>query len=244
MNTNEYTKLFTDYLNGNLNEVVKVDFEKRLERDEQFSEAFNRFVVKSYTNQQYESIVEENTPDEKRLKAYSKPPSNYLLKIAAVMLILIIPSALLIYKYKFSDDSLINNTYMQYYGDGAFRGNSLSEEQIEEAFNLFREKKFEKAVPLFESIADTAAFPDEYNLYAGISLLWSKKKKDAEKAQKYFSGVMQAQCRYSLAAKWFYAISLYETGNKKKAKTIFQEFSQSKRGFKKQEAKEILEKYY
>jgi hypothetical protein len=129
---------------------------------------------------------------------------------------------------------------MKYYGE-ASRGNGEAELNKETmAFSLYQDKQYREAAKLFHNMADNSADATRYELYTGICMLWGGESADIDTAMFHLQRAIQANNQYSRAAQWYYALALYEVGQKEEAKKIFLQFANDSSNFKKSEAINII----
>ncbi len=245
MKPEHYTKIIMHYLNDDINAVEKANFEKEISKNDALLEAFLKIITETKIKYDIDQLVKQSSDTVAAKRSnYKKNRASFLVKIAAIALILFIPSVILIKNYIFTDNTLICKSNMGYLAANSYRGNDVAEHAPaleKEAFSLYKKGKYAKAAIIFSSIADTAVQASKYELYAGISFVWSGNKDELEKAKYYLDQVINSENVYSTAASWFYAIALFETGQKERAKIIFEKFAKNDTSnFKKQEAKKIL----
>lgn len=229
-------------MNQQMSEQERKDFEKRLEVDENLSEELMRMVA--HESYKYDLKKEFDTYESKNTKSGQKTLFRKVSKVAAIMLLLMIPAAFIFY-YSTASTCLITTEYMDYPSHGNHRSSSSSEYQpMSEAYEAIRNQDFEKASAYFDGSLSDEKLKPESHLYAGISLLWAKKDAQTELAVQHFREVLTTENDRNDAARWFLALGQFELGNKEEARLLFQEIANNPRHFRQQQAVVILEKYY
>ncbi|MCF8366690.1 MAG: hypothetical protein K9H16_12955 [Bacteroidales bacterium] len=230
------------YLNGQMSELEREDFEQRLDLDESLSDELMRIVAregfKHDLKEEFEAYETEHTSPGQMILF------RRVIKIAALILILVTSSVFITY-YLSKPSHLIVAQYMDYPLPGNHRNGSSGESQpLSKAFEAFSNKDFELAAGLFTQMAGDPGLAKESHLYAGISLLWIKKDLQTELALKHFQEVLSTKNDRNDAALWFLAIGQYEVGNKDEARLLFTDIAANHHHFRHEQAAEILENYY
>lgn len=228
-----------EYLNNEMSETKRVAFEQKLEIDEQLSEEFARVATQIAFMQDIKQKLHKLDQGYPKTRTMHISP---LLKWVAILLVILIPAGV----YLMQKESLICDEYMKYPGKASFRGDggNANNSVMEEAFALYGKGEFLESAPLFESVAKQNPDNNGASLYAGISLLWTKDKASIRKSIPFFDQVLASNNMENDAAQWFLAIALFESSEVEKAGEIFTQIAGSESHFRKEEAKEILEKYF
>jgi hypothetical protein len=244
MNAEKDNKQFVRYLNGEMARKEELDFKHELENNQEFSEAYIGFLAMVNMKNEMDQLVK----DQVRSGNLNWGKRKFTpIKIAAILLLLIATSSVLIFNHLLGTNSLVTENNMKYFADGGTRGDNIIVESEEtKAFDLYRTKDFANAAILFEGISDTVSLEAKprIELYAGICLLWSKDKKEVKRAEEYLLSCLQSNGEYKDVARWFYAIALYENKKKDKAKKIFEQIANGESGYKKKEALRVLAEDY
>ncbi|WP_026712506.1 tetratricopeptide repeat protein [Flavobacterium daejeonense] len=176
--------LFDQYLQGELSEKDRLDFEKQLSENAELKLEFETFKeVQLQLETKFDFAVDRET-FEANLKNisrdYFKPKKSKLILMkpyvymAAATVILLLglflfhPS-----EPKFEDYNQFENAYLTERGEGL--------ELVKEAENAFNTKNYKKAIPLFEA-ALRQNKSAEIQYFYGISLLENNQIKQAEAA--------------------------------------------------------------
>lgn len=236
-----YIQLIVRYLNGQMASEEREAFEQALNQNEELSQVYYSYISRISVKQELDELVRKN---DLPMRSAGRNKKQLLFKIAALILLLLIPTVFLINEYLFSTHSLITEDNMKYYVENTRGNNDLAFQLQNEAFRSYQHKEYEKAAKLFTQLSDTAETAGKYHLYAGICLLWSGEQTDIELAHFKLLKVMQSNNQYSRAAQWYYALTLFERGQKEEAKKIFIQFANDTSAFKKMEAETILKDNY
>jgi tetratricopeptide (TPR) repeat protein len=235
-------KEIVKYLNGQMGAQERKHFEQRLDDDEVLSDELMRLAAR----QSFKRDLEKEFDTYQSTHPYpgQKIFFGKVSRIAAVILFLIIPSAFIVY-YLNTPGHLITAQYMDYPLPGNHRSAGDSEYQaFSKAVEAFNQHRLEEAAILFSEKANNPAMADESNLYAGISLLWMKDDVHTEKAVQYFQEVLSTKNDRNDAARWFLAIARFELGEKEEAERLFKEIAANNHHFMKQQAVDVLERFY
>ncbi|PIQ33510.1 MAG: hypothetical protein COW63_05545 [Bacteroidetes bacterium CG18_big_fil_WC_8_21_14_2_50_41_14] len=244
MKKEAYIGYIVRYLNNQMEKEERIGFEHELDNNQELSSLLNTYVSRVKVKHDLDQMVKQNALDMGAVSSRSTKAFSLILKIAAIALIVLIPSVFLINRYLFSTDTLINETNMRYYGETS-RGSDAAEMNSEIlAFNLYQNKQYGEAAKQFHLMADTATKATRYELYSGICMLWGGESADMDTAMFYLQRAIQANNQYSRAAQWYYALALYEVGQKEEAKKIFLQFANDSSNFKKSEATHIISDKY
>ncbi len=234
------------YLNGQMEQQELKDFGLRLDADEFLSDELMNIVaresVKHDLKKQFKGFEKENDFS----GGGKKNLFGKLAKIAAVILVFMIPAVYLAF-FLNSPHSLISDKYMDYPLQGNHRGvadDNARQAQMNDAVEAFEKHNFEKAAGLFGNNIEKPGQENAARLYAGISLLWTKKAENYPLAAQYFQEILSTKNPRNDAAEWFLAISKFESGQKEEAQVLFTKIANNPHHFRQVQAKEILEKWY
>lgn len=233
------------YLNGKMETKEKAAFEQELDKNDSAQQKFMQVVALAFEKKRIENNIKElqKTHPAKRTKFYFL--NSTWAKVAAVLIILLIPAGIMIKNY-LVNDTLLNDHYLHYYSKTGFRNiqHQQTPDPVNKAFELYRSKQFNKAAPVFESLADTIKTPEEMYLYAGICNLQSGSKKEIKKAIYQLERILQSKNQYNEAARWFLAIALFENNEKENARVYFEQIASADTNYRYNDAREVLETRY
>lgn len=244
-NSENILEQITRYLNGEMEEKEKKVFEKELDTDENLHQKFMQVVTHTFEKRR----IENNIKDLQKKHPIKQTKVHILhstwLKVAAVLLVLLIPAGILLNNY-LKQDTLLNDHYLQYYSKNGHRSipGQTEVDPKTKAFELYKTKQYDKAAPVFEHLAEAMDKPEEMYLYAAICnlRLGGEQKRDLSIHQ--LQKVLNSNNNHKEAATWFLAVAYFENGNKDQAEKLFEEIVSSDSHFNKQKAGEVLEKYY
>lgn len=225
MNEERYI-LFDQYLQGELSVDEKSNLEKQLAEDPELASALESFkemhfqLENKFSHEQEREVFKENLTrisdkyfNKKKTKVVSLKP--WYLAVAASVAIMF---ALFYFDYNhypnFEDYNHPESAY--------FTERGVSEETLKKAENDFNGKRYEKAIPLFESILKEDNSP-EIKYFYGVSLLQVSKY---VKAETIFKELESGNSVYKEKAKWNMALSKLKQGKYKECKAVLQTISQ------------------
>ncbi len=225
MNEERYI-LFDQYLQGELTVDEKNNFEKQLKEDAQLASEFESFkemhfqLENKFGQEAEREIFTENLTrisdkyfNKKKTKVVSLKPW-YFAAAASVAIMF----GLFFFDYNhypnFEDYNRPESAY--------FTERGVSEETLKKAEDSFNVKRYEKAIPLFESILKENNSP-EIKYFYGVSLLQVGKY---VKAEDIFKELETGNSVYKEKAKWNLALSKLKQGKYPECKEILQTISQ------------------
>ena len=174
--------LFDQYLQGELSEKDRLDFEKQLSENAELKSEFETFKeVQLQLETKFDFAVDRETFETnlknisrdyfkpKKAKLISMKPYVYMAAATVILLLglfLFHPS-----EPKFEDYNQFENAYLTERGEGL--------ELVKEAENAFNAKDYKRAIPLFEAVLKEKQSA-EIQYFYGISLLENYQIKQAE----------------------------------------------------------------
>ncbi|KQB42835.1 hypothetical protein RCH33_931 [Flavobacterium daejeonense] len=174
--------LFDQYLQGELSEKDRLDFEKQLSENAELKSEFETFKeVQLQLETKFDFAVDRETFEAnlknisrdyfkpKKAKLISMKPYVYMAAATVILLLGLFwfhPS-----EPKFEDYNQFENAYLTERGEGL--------ELIKEAENAFNAKDYKRAIPLFEAVLKEKQSA-EIQYFYGISLLENNQIKQAE----------------------------------------------------------------
>jgi tetratricopeptide (TPR) repeat protein len=253
-------ELIEKYLNGELDEAGRIEFEEKLRTDSEFAEIYSfEKNFKNLEGTERELVFRENLStildsvrQEDKFGDYEpkiiKPESShrmtkffsYKYRIAAAVLVLISLSVILFYLLTNSgsrEDRLFARYYESYPVDFISRSDTDSI-ALESAYVLYQNRDFQSALSVF--IRELAEHPENENIrfYAGICYM---NQKQFERACGMLS-LLANQPGGSMfeQAQWYYALAALKTGiEKEKVIQLFSTIAASGK-FKSEKAKRII----
>lgn len=225
MNEERYI-LFDQCLQGELTVDEKNNFEKQLFEDDAFSSEFEtfkemHFQLENKFGQQQEREIFMAKLDQISDKYFKKEKT----KVASFRpwYFVAAASVIILCGLFFFDDN--NNPSFDDYNhpeSAYFTERGVSEETLKKAEETFNGKRYEQAVPLFESILKENNSP-EIKYFYGVSLLQIDKY---VKAEEIFKELEEGNSIYKEKAKWNMALSKLKRGDYEASKAILQTISQ------------------
>lgn len=174
--------LFDQYLQGELSEKDRLDFEKQLSENAELKSEFETFKeVQLQLETKFDFAVDRETFEAnlknisrdyfkpKKAKLISMKPYVYMAAATVILLLGLFwfhPS-----EPKFEDYNQFENAYLTERGEGL--------ELVKEAENAFNAKDYKRAIPLFEAVLKEKQSA-EIQYFYGISLLENNRIKQAE----------------------------------------------------------------
>lgn len=174
--------LFDQYLQGELSEKDRLDFEKQLSENAELKSEFETFKeVQLQLETKFDFAVDRETFEAnlknisrdyfkpKKAKLISMKPYVYMAAATVILLLGLFwfhPS-----EPKFEDYNQFENAYLTERGEGL--------ELVKEAENAFNAKDYKRAIPLFEAVLKEKQSA-EIQYFYGISLLENNQIKQAE----------------------------------------------------------------
>jgi len=241
---------FIAYLEGKLSASERKELEEKFSEQEDLSDQFLATVLHNYEGHRQRMLMRKVINEGGSQKRNSRINSFKTIRWAAIIIILLIPTGLILKHYLQKTNTLINQEYAYYPSQNGVRGDIRSENEfefeLEKAFKSYADQNFTRAANQFESVLENCN-PQIYNqvhLYAGISFLWTKETAGFTRAQKHFEEVLKSDNPYHQAAKWFLAIAYYEDGKTEQSQVLFKEIADDPKVFNSKKAKDVLEKYF
>ena len=234
------------YLNGQMDAQERKDFGLRLDADESLSDELMSIVARESVKHDLKKQLEGFEKDKDLARASKTILFGKLAKIAAVILVFMVPAVYLTF-FLNSPHYLISDKYMDYPLPGNHRGvvdDNARPAQMNDAVAAFEKHNYEKAAKLFGNNSETPGQENAAKLYAGISLLWTKKAENYPRAAQYFNEILTTKNSRNDAAEWFLAMAKFEMGEKPEAHKLFKKIANDSSHFRQEQAIEVLKKFY
>lgn len=156
---------------------------------------------------------------------------------AGALALLVIGLSLYMYNRDFSNSKILQEYYLPATASANFRSSGADNLELVKAMELYQEKKFEKAIALFEKILAKDSTKIGVNLYSGISHM---EIQEYNKANERFQRILNNQPNpFVESAKWYLGMCYIMTNNRDKAAEQFEILADNK-GYYQSEAKRIL----
>lgn len=159
-----------------------------------------------------------------------------LLKIAAVLLVLLIPTYFIL-NNQFNDEHLFAD-YAEPYPDRVTTMGASEDTQLSNAMSAYNKEQYSKAAKLFKSIRLYGSDNENIVLYEAVSLTYSDQAKEAVKLLSISKKNVPSN---QISLDWQLVLSLLADNQGKKAKGVLTRFLKSNNGYQ-QEKAEALQK--
>lgn len=221
MNEEAYIR-FENYLNNEMSEEERLDFESELRDNSQFKESFElykettAFVKQKFSpetmafKKNLESISEGYFAEgKKKAKVISIKPWHYA---AAASVLLLLGT------WIFNKDSMPEYSDYSQHENAAFVERSTNDENLKNAQDFFNQKKYAEAVASFEEIRN--ADNPEYQYFYAIALIETNHFK---KAETILESIRQGNSVYKNKATWYMALSELKQLDYKQCKELLRQ---------------------
>lgn len=226
------------YLNNELTNQELEDFNLQIKNDTNFKEEVELYIeINKSLNNKYSNLKAENdlknTLSQISEKHFVKnsstsenktiPMKSYFLKISSIAAILVIGFFLL------KPQTSLYNQFAEH-SALEIQVKGSNEEDLLKASKFFNHKKFESAIPLFESYLRQHPEDSEIQISLGISLL---EENNIEDAQLVFEHVYNQNNIFKNKALWYLALSSLKNKDTKQVKDYLNKISKESSYFKK-----------
>lgn len=233
------------YLKGGLRGKALEEFNAKLKSDKEFAEKVEnikagimsielngRFELKNKLEKIHKEVITNKT-------SY-----NFILKIAAIFVGLILLSSPFIYHNFFNktDNEQLFASYFKTYPDIISQRSSEMPANImlEEAMSYYKNEEYENAIVLFNELLDYEYKDNIYlRFYCGISYLGIGNIDQAREIFRNLSNDTNSKLYYQV--KWYLALSYLKNGNNESAEELLKEVIENK-GYNQKNAKKLLKK--
>jgi TolA-binding protein len=214
-NNLKHLELIEAYIEGNLSEEEKVDFEVRLLVDKDLEEEFELYkkIVGGFKDIQTENIRQKLQAIDEELDNKKNSTNNKFYWWAGLAACLIFVQIFLNYT-KTSIPLPMEEGLPVLMGDD----HNLA---FQNAMQLYKSGKYDASIKRFNQLIVAHPTNDTLLYYIGCAKLNSQKYKEASQHFKYVSSNINSA--FYLKSKYYLAYSLYKTNRGKEAKLILQE---------------------
>ena len=251
MNAEEKYDLIERYLDQQMTEVEKADFEKLLEKDAELKEelGLHQQITTSLKGEkihEFRHVLKETDQNWKSVEAVpntkvKKINFRRVIAIAATVLLLIMA-----YQFFFvgggqrSNDQLFADNFQPY--QMLLSQRDISKEDIntllEKAISTYTKGDFQNASLAFQQLAENDPEDISYSFYQAVSELGAK---NSDEAIALFNGILAAgEHSFVEQSRWYLALAYMQKGDTMKAEKVLKEIRSGQ--FKYAEAKQLLEK--
>lgn len=228
-----YTFFIEKYLDGEMNDAEKKWFEKELENNPQLQEELElREEVNIAVNEAdimelrdelksiHSNLYPENTPAQKKVAM-----RRLLIPIAASIIVAVVTFAIHPFNKNYTNQELLAKYYTPYDAGMSYRSATTTEESLlKNAYESYREKRFEDAIKYFEAALKKDLDMASY-FYSGMSYLELKKYSPAE--TNFEVVINNNDNLYIEQAEWYLGLCYIASGQTDRAKQLFTKISKS-----------------
>jgi hypothetical protein len=232
----ERTARIDAYLSDSMSSEERAAFEQELETN---AELLQEVELQRKTFALLEAAAFIETKDKIRALNQQKSSSSIggaLLKVAAAILVLLIPTYLIL-NNQFNDEHLFAE-YAEPYPDRITTMGSSEDELISKAMSLYNKEQYSEAAKQFKSIRLGGSTDENIVLYEAVSLTYSDK---ASSAIDLLKASMRSKPSNSTSLEWQLILSLLANDEGDKAKAQLENFLKRNDGYQ-QEKAEALQK--
>ncbi len=233
----ERTARIDAYLSDSMTSEERSAFEKELDANEELRE---EVALQRKTFSLLEAAAYIETKNKVAALNQQKSSGNSiggtLLKVAAVLLVLIIPTYFIL-NNQYNDAHLFAE-YSEPYPDRITTMGSAEDEALMKAMNAYNKEEYAEAAQLFNAIRLKGTTNENVRLYEAVSLTYSGQ---AEKAVNLLSEARKNEPSNQISLDWQLILSLLANDEGEKAKEKLTEFLQHNDGYQ-QEKAEALQK--
>jgi len=237
-----------NYLNQSISDKERFEVEDHLldcpfctDAVEGFSDHYD--FEKDSSLERLDKHFEEKLKKEEALIKTLNPPNRFSInRIAAAVLLLLIPLA----GWMYWNNNADQNLYASYMSENAApsatmrsgEGASALEMPVVQAKKLFHEKRFEASLQACEEVLEKIPHHPLATYYAGLSALESG---HSELARHYLSGLRINEPDFYEDATWYLALTEVKAGDKAAAKKLLEELVKLPQGIYFEQVKELIE---
>ena len=249
MNRVKYTEWIDSYLEGELDDAGRKNFEKELQTNHELAVEFRlekdlQNVLSDNETMNFRALCIDAQNDynltTRRLAKVVQFTRKYWYAAASLILIaLVVGSMILFNPGSYSSEKLFKMYYKSGETVGISRGGNAN---MVEALLLFSRRDFQAANEQFDEIlaSDPNNFAVKY--YSGISNI---ELKNYDKASMMFESIIaNGQNLYTQNAQWFLGLSYLVSGKVNQAEPIFEQVASNSSHFYSKDAKSLLEKLH
>ncbi|HBF88634.1 MAG TPA: hypothetical protein DDX39_08335 [Bacteroidales bacterium] len=222
MTSEEITILIESYLDGELSEQEKQEFEQKLKTDKELTNELmlHKAIRSAIGDKEYIDLREklEKIKHEYHEKAKVKKKKKQIAAYSISTLIsVIIASTFIFYDKSYTYDELYDKYYEHYDAGTITRGEVKPTKEIyTNALRTYDNGNYTEAITLLEQITDTSAFYPSKEYFTALSYM---ELKNYSEAIKHFEQVQNSkQCIYSDNATWYTGLCYLKTNQTEKSK--------------------------
>lgn len=231
----ERTTKIDAYLSDSMTSEERKSFEQELETNADLKKEVE-LQRKTFALLEAAAFIE--TKDKIRALNQQKSSGSIggtLLKVAAVLLILLIPTYFIL-NNQFSDENLYAD-YAEPYPDRITTMGTSEDDQISKAMSFYNKKDYMQAAQLFSAIRINGTTNENIILYEAVSLTYSDQ---AQRAVILLSSAVKNEPKNQTSLDWQLILSLLANNEGDKAKKNLEEFLKRNEGYQQEKAEALL----
>lgn len=223
------------YLTDSMSSEEKKAFELALENDPELKAEFD---LQKKTTALLEAAAFIDTKNKisaiSQQKSFGSTVGGKLLKVAAVLLVLMIPTYFIL-NNQFNDEHLYAN-YAEPYPDRITTMGSSDQTILTKAMSAYNNKEYASAAKLFTKIRLDGTENENIILYEAVSLTYSKQ---AKKAIDILETALIEEPSNSVSLEWQLILSLLANDQGENAKEVLDKFLDHNNGYQQEKAKAL-----
>lgn len=223
------------YLTDSMSSDEKKAFELALENDPELKAEFN---LQKKTTALLEAAAFLATKNKisaiNQQKSFGSTLGGNLLKVAAVFLILMIPTYFILNNH-FNDEHLFAD-YAEPYPDRITTMGASDETKLTEAISAYKKQEYASAAKLFASIRLEGSENESIVLYEAVSLTYSNQAKNAIDLLE--TAIIEEPSNV-ISLEWQLILSLLANGQGDDAKEVLDEFLDHNNGYQQEKAEAL-----
>lgn len=231
----ERTAQIDTYLSGSMTSEEEKAFELALENDPELRKDVD-LQKKTFALLEAAAFIE--TKDKIRAINQQKSTGSFggiLLKVAAVLLVLVIPTYFLL-NNQFNDEHLFAD-YSEPYPDRITTMGSSDKTKLTEAMSAYNKREYTEAAKLFKVIRLNGSENDKVILYEAVSLTYSDQAKEAVDLLEI---AMKPKSANFISLEWQMVLSLLANNQGDDAKNVLVKFLERNDGYQQEKAEALL----
>jgi hypothetical protein len=226
------TSKIDQYLSGEMSSEDRVLFEAEMDSDEVLKEEVRlQMKVVAMLDESAWLETKDRVTELNRVKT-AKNPVIGLLKIAAIIAVIALPTYIIVHR-QFSDDNL----YVAYYSQYPDRVTTMgtSDPKIEQAMSDYNNERFESASNAFKELR--LAGDSTFIIYEATSLTENSK---SSLAVALLEATIESEPANISIYQWQLVLSYLANNEGEKARLLLKEFVKNKDGYQIENAKKLL----
>jgi len=212
-----------DYLDGNLPEGERLDFEREIESDAELKNEVSRHIQARKLNEFHarQQLKEKVKNIYDQVKAEESPSAGFsMMKIAAVIALFILAGGYFYVYQTYSSGKMVENAFEPYPNRYGTMGDQLEDTFIQ-GMKYYDMENYQKAIDIFREIPESDPQYVPAQFYLGVSCFSGDEP--ASSITAFQTVIAQDSKLYNEAATWYLSLALLENGDEDKAKEYLRE---------------------